>query len=158
MSFEDTTRKMADEVAQIANSVRVTCEFANKRPWPMGEAKILGQLEELARAVEKLALCAARRFPGNADEAAPTGACSTCTTRGDRGEAWSMKVFVVRVCCGDYSDRSEWVDSVWTSTALAKARAEELGGPKGRRLKPDDYDDTHANVEELTLDKRGEET
>lgn len=112
MSFEDTTRKMADDVVVIARAISVECESANKRPWPMGEGKVLQQIGELAFAVEKLALCVGRRFSGNADETVPTpkakrpvppprasgepcrdcggvtvqtGACSTCTTCGTTG-------------------------------------------------------------------------
>ncbi len=64
----------------------------------------------------------------------------------------SGKVYVVRAHCGDYCDRSDWVDSVWTVRVHADARAEALGGVKGRQLKESDYDPTHAQVEEFVLD------
>jgi hypothetical protein len=113
MSFEDTTRKMADEVATEASAIACECKSMNGRPWSAGEGKVLSQIASLASVVEKLARCVARRFPqheegdlGHRDVkpsnvrsaradgsvcrdcggmTVPTGACSTCSVCGSTG-------------------------------------------------------------------------
>jgi hypothetical protein len=66
MSFEDTTRKMADEAAEVALKVRM----ASHELWvkgPGASQALADVVEDLAAAVEKLARCVARRFPGTPD-------------------------------------------------------------------------------------------
>lgn len=55
--FSNTTRAMADEVA-------AECEAIQTRVLVDGTDNINYEVTRLARAVEKLAKCVARRFPG----------------------------------------------------------------------------------------------
>lgn len=108
MIYEDTTQKMANEVAASCRELREDIE-ADRARWhwhPEGD-HIPRALHTLAAAVEKLANCVARRFP-EADMpgctvtqidpltqerrtrvcggiTVPTGACSTCTVCGTTG-------------------------------------------------------------------------
>lgn len=64
--FAETTRKMANEVAAVALKVRME----SHELWAKGPAAsqaLADVVEDLAEAVEKLARCVARRFPGNPD-------------------------------------------------------------------------------------------
>jgi hypothetical protein len=56
VSFEDTTRKMADEVAAEALRLKSKIEVIGPRP-------LTWEVAALCDAVEKLARCVARRFP-----------------------------------------------------------------------------------------------
>lgn len=60
MGFVETTRKMADEVA--AEAKRLQEETAKMGPQPLS-----WKVEQLCAAVEKLARCVSRRFPGTPD-------------------------------------------------------------------------------------------
>jgi len=68
MSFEDTTRKMADEVAVEIDILRDEME-ARARILGGDFTAVYDRLGRLCDVMEKLARCVARRFPGNPDEA-----------------------------------------------------------------------------------------
>lgn len=67
MSFETTTRKMADEVAAECRLMAENLTYDY-----METPQIKRRLVQLAEQVEKLAMCVSRRFPGHEAAASPS--------------------------------------------------------------------------------------
>lgn len=68
MSFEDTTREMADEVARMAAKVIADGEWRCRQMFEPSAQTAHEAIVDLAKAVVELARCVARRFPGDPDE------------------------------------------------------------------------------------------
>jgi hypothetical protein len=66
--FEETTRKMADEVAAKARHIASETRRQDRQLNEPAFEELKAQVGDLAAAVEKLAQCVARRLPGRPDE------------------------------------------------------------------------------------------
>ena len=67
MNFEETTRKMADEVARVAIDVGDVARSTRNAMHEPSVQRCFDEVARLAAVVEKLARCVARRFPGTPD-------------------------------------------------------------------------------------------